>query len=141
MESQPDRYAVRKFLKSLDAGARVIWTATGAKGTVQPDKSILWDDGTHIATQQMTESHSVLIHREPEWQRVHDALASMLECVKSGCTLDRWDDANCKRKQPGERCPLAVLSEADEQPVVARPRPRIGAARLDAPKHRHRPRA
>jgi hypothetical protein len=140
MEPLSDRYAVRRFVEGLEAGARVIWIATGEKGTVQPDKSILWDDGTRMTTSQMTHSHSVLIHREPEWLRVHDALASMLDCVKSGCKLDRWDEAGCRKKLPRELCPLPVLKESDEPPVVARPRPAVGSARVDT-RRRHRARA
>ena len=141
MEPLPDRYAVRKFVEGLESGTRVIWIATGEKGTVQPDKSILWDDGSRMTTDQMTHSHSVLIHREPEWRRVHDALATMLDCVKSGCASDRWDDATCKKKLPREACPLHVLKETGEPPMVARPRPAVGSLPLDAPKHRNRRRA
>ena len=138
---RPERNAVRTFVESLETGARVIWIATGAKGTVQADKAILWDDGSILSRKQMTESHSVLIHREPEWLRVHDALATMLDCVKSGCGLDRWQDADCKKKLPKEVCPLHVLRGSDEAPVVAKPHPRAaGSARLDAPKVRHRAR-
>jgi hypothetical protein len=138
---RPDRNTVRTFVENLETGARVIWIATGAKGTVQADKSILWDDGTLLSSKQMTESHSVLIHREPEWLRVHDALATMLDCVKLGCTLNRWDEVECKHLRPEKLCPLAALSKTDEPPVVAKPHPRTAASvRLDAPKLRHRAR-
>jgi hypothetical protein len=138
MEPLPDRYAVRKFVEGLEAGARVIWIATGEKGTVQPDKSILWDDGSRMTTDQMTSSHSVLIHREPEWLRMHDALATMLDCVKSGCGLERWADGDCTKKLPQELCPLPALSQASEPPVVARTRPTADSLPLDTPKRRHR---
>lgn len=142
MMPRPERNAVRNFVESLEAGARVIWIATGAKGTVQADKSILWDDGSRLSPKQMTESHSVLIHREPEWLRVHDALATMLDCVKRGCTLNRWDEVECRIRHPEKLCPLVVLSGSDEPPVVAKPHPQTsGSARLDAPKVRHRIRA
>ena len=141
MMSRPERNAVRTFFRNLETGARVIWIATGAKGTVQADKAILWDDGSLLSPKQMTESHSVLIHREPEWLRMHDALATMLDCVKHGCTLDHWDEVGCKNRRPEHLCPLAVLSQSDEPPAVAKPRPRtVGSVRLDAPKMRHRAR-
>jgi hypothetical protein len=136
-----ERNAVRAFVENLESGARVIWIATGAKGTVQADKSILWDDGSRLSRKQMTESHSVLIHREPEWLRVHDALATMLDCVKLGCALNRWDEVVCKNQSTEKHCPLAVLSETDEPPVAAKPRPRTaGSVRLGTPKQRHRAR-
>jgi hypothetical protein len=141
MMPRPERNAVRTFVENLETGARVIWIATGAKGTVQADKSILWDDGSLLQPKQMTESHSVLIHREPEWLRVHDALATMLDCVKLGCTLNRWDEVACKNRRPEQLCPLAELSKSDEPPVVAKPHPRTaGSVRLGVPKPRHRAR-
>jgi hypothetical protein len=140
MQPLPERHTV-SFAETLEPGTRVIWIATGVKGTVQPDKAILWDDGTRMSTQQMTPSHAVLIHREPEWLRVHDALSSMLDCVKRGCTLDRWSTSECKIDHPEDRCPLAVLSEPHELQVVANPLCAIGSIPLDTPRRRHRARA
>src|ERR1035441_7907791 len=52
MMPRPERNAVRTFVENLETGARVIWIATGAKGTVQADKAILWDDGSLLSPKQ-----------------------------------------------------------------------------------------
>jgi hypothetical protein len=137
MERLPERHTVRKFVEGLKTGTRVIWIATGEKGLVQPDKSILWDDGTRMTPKEMTDSHAVLIHDEPEWLRMQDALNNMLHCVKRGCTLQRWDGPGCKTERPERLCPLAVLSEAAGPPVVVLPQ-RPNLVRLDSPRNRHR---
>ncbi len=141
MKPLPDRHTVCKFIESLEPGKRVIWIATGVKGVVQPDKSILWDDGSRMSVDKITDSHTVLIHHEPEWLRVHDALTSMIDCIKRGCTLDRWDHANCKHSHPEDRCPLVVLSEPHEPAVTAKPTRSFGSLPLDATRRHRRARA
>jgi len=114
----PKRHNVREFVAGLDPGTRVIWIANRARGTVQPDKGILWDDGSHMTQSQMNSTDAVLIHSEGEWQRLSEALTTMLNCLGCGCTLERWDANGCKRSRPEQLCPLAVLSEPDIPPIT-----------------------
>lgn len=106
-----ERHLVDRFLAGLTPGNRVVWSASGAKGTVQTDKSIVWDDGTRLAAGDVTASHRVLIHNEPQWLRVHDALQNLFKCIRRGCTLARWERGGCPTECPEELCPLEVLSE------------------------------
>ena len=120
MESRTSRHSIRKFVDSLRPGSRVVWIANGSMGTVQPDKTILWDDGHHMTHQQMNDSHALLIHSETERAVLQDALARRMNCLKSGCTLVGWDATNCKGGLPERLCPFALVSEADSPPPVIR---------------------
>jgi len=122
MESRFKRHSIREFVDSLDAGTRVIWIANGAMGTVQPDKTILWDDGHHLTLKQMNDSHALLIHSEAEKAFLQKMLASRASCLKRGCTLIRWDAAGCKKHVPERLFPLAVISEPELQSVTGKRR-------------------
>jgi hypothetical protein len=115
----PNRHNVREFVEGLDPGTRVIWIANRAHGTVQPDKAILWDDGSTMSPSQMNATAALMIHTESEWQGLSEALTTMLHCIRCGCALERWDAAGCKRNFPEQLCPLAVLAEPDVPPVAA----------------------
>lgn len=129
MESRTSRHNIREFVDSLLPGSRVIWIANRVMGTVQPDQSILWDDGHHMTRQQMNDSHTLLIHSEAERILLQDALARRVNCLKSGCTLVHWDDANCKEVLPEQLCPLALISEPENPSVSGRRKRPLRSAR------------
>lgn len=133
MESQANRHNIREFVDSLPPGSRVIWIPNGATGTIQPDKTILWDDGQHMTHKQMNDSHALLIHSEAERTLLQDALSRRMNCLKCGCELLGWDIANCKENLPERLCPLALISESDSPSVVRRGRHHQKAARAAQP--------
>jgi hypothetical protein len=132
MESRPNRHSIREFVDSLAPGSRVIWIANGAMGTIQPDKTILWDDGHHLTHKQMNNTHALLIHSEAEKITLQEALASRVSCLRRGCTLVRWEAAGCKEGLAERVCPLAVLSEPEIPPVTAHRRRHPKSARAQA---------
>jgi hypothetical protein len=141
MPTQSDPHNVRQFVENLAAGTRVIWIANGTKGTVQPDKTILWDNGSSMTSSQMSHSHALLIHSESEWQQMQSSLNSLMKCLRCGCTLQRWDARGRKNDRPEELCPIAVLSDPDSSPLGTKPHLISGSVRLGAPRMRHRLRA
>jgi hypothetical protein len=104
-------------------------------GTIQPDKTILWDDGHHMTHKQMNNTHALLIHSEAEKQTLQEALASRVSCLKRGCTLVRWEAAGCKEGLIERICPLAVLSEPEILPVTSHRKHLVKSARA----HAHHP--
>lgn len=141
MHNPTDPHNVREFVANLAAGTRVIWIANGTKGTVQPDKAILWDDGSYMTHKQLNESHALLIQSEQEWRRMQSSLTSIMSCLRCGCTLQRWDAPGRKNGRPEELCPIAVLSDPDAASATTRPRLTSGTVRLGVPQQRHRVRA
>jgi hypothetical protein len=129
MESRTSRHNIREFVDSLHPGSRVVWIANGAMGTIQPDKTILWDDGHHMTHKHMNDSHALLIHSEAERTLLQDALNRRLNCLKSGCTLVRWDPANCTNGVPERLCPLALISEPESPSVIDRRKRHLKSAR------------
>jgi hypothetical protein len=113
-------HTIQEFVDALEAGTRVIWVANGVAGAVQPDKTILWDDGHHMTRKDMRDHHALLIHSEAERKRLRAALDSRLKCLKAGCNLIHWDDEGYYEGQPERLCPVAVLtapvSDASTQP-------------------------
>jgi hypothetical protein len=109
MPIRRSKHTIQEFVDTLDPGTRVIWVANGAAGTVQPDKTIVWDDGHHMTRKAMKDHHALLIHSEAERKQLHKALDSRLQCLKAGCNLVHWDDENYD--EAVERlCPVAVLN-------------------------------
>jgi len=113
--------SIREFVDGLAPGTRVIWIANGAAGTVQPDKTILWDNGHHMTRKEMKEHHALLIHSESERRELRRALDSRLKCLKNGCTLVHWDDDRYQTELPERLCPIAVLT-VPKSPSDARTR-------------------
>lgn len=113
MKLQANRHSIRAFVDSLETGTRVVWIASGTTGTVQPDKSIMWDNGHHMTHKQMNDSHALLIHSEAERALLQKALDSRRNCLKLGCTLARWNTSKCKKDVQEKLCPLAVISEPE----------------------------
>lgn len=138
MQIPSDPHNVRQFVENLAAGTRVIWIANRTKGTVQADKTILWDDGSSMTPKQMNHAHALLIHSEAEWQQMQSSLKSMMKCMRCGCTLQRWDGAARKGDHPEELCPIAVLSDPGPQPKMAKPHVISGSVRVGVPHVRHR---
>ena len=137
----PNRHDVRAFVESLAAGTRVIWIANGTRGTVQPDKSIWWDDGSHMTRRQLSDTHALLIHSEEEWQRMKDSLTSQELCVRCGCTVERYEVSAKKGEAHAEVCPIALLADPDPGPAPARRGMVAQAVRLAPARMRHRARA
>ena len=138
----PNRHhEVRAFVDSLDAGTRVIWIANGTRGTVQPDKSIWWDDGSHMTRKQLSDTHALLIHSEEEWQRMQESLTSKELCVRCGCTVERYEASAKKGGQHTEVCPIALLEDPDTGPVPLRRSVLPDTVRLAPARMRHRARA
>ncbi len=129
MKTPSGHHNVRHFVESLLPGTRVVWIANATRGTVQPDKTILWDDGSHMTHQQMRSSHALLIHSEAEWLKLNQTLSSMARCLQCGCTLQRWDK-NCEADHPEQVCPLAVLADPEPSPPHMRRRS-VGSVRAD----------
>jgi hypothetical protein len=103
MESRTNRNSIRKFVDSLAPGARVIWIANGAMGTIQPDKTILWDDGHHMTHKQMNDTHALLIRSESE-----------------------------KQNRPRPLYPVAIVSEPEIPSVIGRRKHHLKAIRTHA---------
>lgn len=103
------KHTIQEFVDALDPGTRVIWIANGVAGTVQPDRTILWDDGHHMTRREMKDHHALLIHSEAERQQLRKVLESRLQCLKSGCNLVHWDDENYEEESLERLCPVAVL--------------------------------
>ena len=126
--------SIREFVDGLAPGTRVIWIANGTAGTVQPDKTILWDNGHRMTRKEMKEHHALLIHSESEFRQLRRALDSRLKCLKNGCTLVHWDDEGYQSELLDRLCPIAVLT-VPNSPRDARshdrphgPSPRASAA-------------
>jgi hypothetical protein len=113
MESRSNRHSIRQFVDGLVPGSRVVWIANGGMGTVQPDKTILWDDGHHMTHKQMNDTHALLIHSEAEKRQLQQTLARRVDCLKGGCTLVRWDADGCRENHPQHLCPLALVSDTE----------------------------
>ena len=111
------RHSIRDFVNGLDIGTRVVWIPNGVMGTIQPDHTILWDDGHHMTRNQMSDTHALLIHSEAERRQVTRALENRLKCLKKGCTLMQWDPADCKENTDQELCPLGLISETSDSEV------------------------
>ena len=103
------KHTIQEFVDALDPGTRVIWIANGVAGTVQPDRTILWDDGHHMTRREMKDHHALLIHSEAERQQLRKVLESRLQCLKSGCNLVHWDDEGYEEESLERLCPVAVL--------------------------------
>jgi hypothetical protein len=103
------KHTIQEFVDALDPGTRVIWIANGVAGTVQPDRTILWDDGHHMTRREMKDHHALLIHSEDERQQLRKVLESRLQCLKSGCNLVHWDDEGYEEESLERLCPVAVL--------------------------------
>ncbi|MGA1981147.1 MAG: hypothetical protein ABSG84_01630 [Acidobacteriaceae bacterium] len=129
MESRSNRHSIREFIDSLVPGSRVIWIANGALGTIQPDRTILWDDGHHMTHKQMNDSHALLIRSEAERTLLQETLARRLNCFKCGCTLVSWDAADCKENLHERLCPLALISEPESPSVIVRGKRRLKSSR------------
>ena len=120
MESLCSRLSIRQLVDSLGSGTRVVWIANGTLGTVQPDKTILWDDGHHMTHKQMKDSHALLIYSEAEKRHLQETLSTRLGCLQRGCTLVRWDARGCKEENPEQLCPLAIISEVELPSTIGR---------------------
>ena len=120
MDSLYNRRSIRRLVDSLAPGTRVVWIANGTLGTVQPDKTILWDDGHHMTHKQMNDSHALLIYSEAEKRHLQEMLSTRLGCVQRGCTLVRWDATKCKEEVPERLCPLAIISEPEPSSILGR---------------------
>lgn len=110
MPIRRSKHCIREFVDALDSGTRVIWVANGVAGTIQPDKTILWDDGHHMTHKEMKDHHALLIHSESERRQLHKALDSRLKCLKAGCSLVHWDDDGFHDELAERLCPVAVLT-------------------------------
>jgi hypothetical protein len=141
MQTLPDPHNVREFVKSLAPGTRVIWIANGTRGVVQPDKAILWDDGSRMDYQRMNDCHALLIHSEAEWRRMNESLTTRLHCLRCGCTIERWDEPARKANRPEKLCPIAVLSDPYTVPRPPGSRRLADSVRLAPPKFRPQARA
>ena len=113
---RPQKQTILEFVDALTSGTRVIWIANGICGTVQPDRTILWDDGNHMTRQQMKDHHALLIHSEAERKQLHRALDSRLKCLKAGCKLVHWDDDGYNEEVSERLCPVAVLTVPRQSP-------------------------
>ena len=100
---------IQEYVDALATGTRVIWIPDGATGTVQQDKTILWDNGHHMTRKEMKEHHTLVIHSESERRELHRALESRLKCLKAGCKLLHWDDDRYYDEATEHLCPVAVL--------------------------------
>ena len=101
---------IQQFVDSLAPGTRVIWVANGTPGTVQSDKTILWDNGHRMTRKELKEHHALLIHSESERRQLRRALDSRLKCLKAGCDLIHWDDERYDSAASDRLCPIAVLT-------------------------------
>ena len=110
MPIRPSKPSIQEFVHALSPGTRVIWVANGTPGTVQSDKTILWDDGHRMTSKEMRDHHALLIHSESELRQLRRALDTRLKCLKSGCTLVHWDDDRYHSELPERLCPIAVLT-------------------------------
>jgi hypothetical protein len=126
MRPLSSRQSVRDFVENLEPRTRVIWIANGARGTVQPDKTLRWDDGSTMNHRQMADCPALLINSEAEWYRLHDTLTIMTNCIGCGCTLRRWDAAGCKAGRTQMSCPLEVLPDSDLPPAMPVRQQRVG---------------
>ena len=128
------RPSIREFVDGLAPGTRVIWIANGTAGTVQTDRTILWDNGHRMTRKEMKEHHALLIHSESERRELRRALDSRLKCLKNGCTLVHWDDDKYQSELPDRLCPIAVLTvpkspaDARSHDAAHRPSPQPSAA-------------
>jgi hypothetical protein len=113
MEPIVTRQSVREFVENLEPRTHVIWIANGVRGTVQPDKTVRWDDGSTMNHRQMADCPAVLINSEAEWYRLNDTMATIVSCLGCGCTLRRWEAGGCKA---GRR--LEVLPGSDLPPAM-----------------------
>ena len=113
---------IQEFVDTLAPGTRVIWIADGAAGTVQPDRTIRWDNGHHMTRKEMQDHHALLIHSESERRQLHRALESRLKCLKAGCKLVHWDEEGYHEESPERLCPIAVLTvpNANREPRSSR---------------------
>jgi hypothetical protein len=125
---------IQQFVDTLAPGTRVIWIADGAAGTVQPDRTILWDNGHHMTRKEMKDHHALLIHSEAERRQLHRALEGRLKCLKAGCKLIHWDEPGYQDAATEQLCPIAVLTvpktprESHLHHRPGRPSPRPNAA-------------
>lgn len=110
MPIRRSKQSIREFVDTLAPGTRVIWVANGTPGTVQADKTILWDNGHHMTRKEMRDHHALLIHSEAERRELHRALDSRLKCLKAGCNLVHWDDDSYHSEASERLCPIAVLT-------------------------------
>lgn len=129
MESHTSIHSIRKFVDSLEPGTRVVWIANGTLGTVQSDKTILWDNGHQMTHSQMKDTHMLLIRNAAEKKLIQDAFARLTVCKKSGCTLLHWEGKGCNGDTTEEFCPLAIVPEPEIPSAVGRRRHHMKAAR------------
>jgi hypothetical protein len=132
MESRSSRKRIRQFVAGLAPGSRVIWIANGAMGTIQPDQTILWDDGHHMTHTQMNDTHALLIHSEVESRSRQQATDTRAMCVKNGCTQTHWRAEDCKEGIPEQFCPLAAVPELDIPSLTGRRKHPVRATRTVA---------
>jgi hypothetical protein len=130
MQTSGSRHTIRQLIDRLDAGARVVWIANGTLGTVQPDKTILWEDGHHMTHTEMRDSHALLIYSEAEKLNLQQMLERRLQCLQRGrCSLVSWSEAGCEGKLPEHLCPLAVVSDPEPPAAPRRRRDQVRALR------------
>jgi len=70
MRSLHNQNKTHQFVDSLEVGTRVVWIANGSEGTVQADRSILWDDGYHMTRERMQAGDLLLISNPQNPKRV-----------------------------------------------------------------------
>jgi len=70
LHNQNQQNPTHDFVDALEVGTRVVWIANGAEGTVQPDKSIFWDDGYHMTRERMQAGDLLLIRNPRNRKRV-----------------------------------------------------------------------
>ena len=70
MRSLHNQNKTHQFVDSLEVGTRVVWIANGSEGTVQADRSILWDDGYHMTRERMQAGDLLLIRNPRNRKRV-----------------------------------------------------------------------
>ena len=70
MRSLHNQNKTHEFVDGLEVGTRVVWIANGSEGIVQPDKTILWDDGYHMTRERMQSGDLLLIRNPKDPKRV-----------------------------------------------------------------------
>ena len=113
MDSLPNRHDIHKYVEGLAPGTRVVWIPNGALGTIQTDKSILWDDGHHLTRREMTDNHALLIFSHAEKDRMSTASFNRVKCLQRGCKLKKWNSSECKEQVLEPLCPLAILTDPE----------------------------
>jgi hypothetical protein len=132
MESRTNDHSIREFVDSLQPGARVVWIANGTLGTVQPDHTILWDNGHHMTHSQMHDAHALIIHKAPEKKHLQGAATKVPVSKKNDGTLLHLNARGGKKSAPEEVYPLAIVPEPEIPSAVGRRRHHMKSARAGA---------